>query len=120
MEGKGHGPQGTAAPCALPEQQHPAVLPETQAVSLTPYSMGSQLQRSAVGLQAASSHQVLSICPRITSRDITNKTPLNAAPLGTGLTFPGASISEEQRICLAVTNQPERRFSSKPDDMVPA
>lgn len=107
-------------PCALPEQQHPAVLLETLAISLPMQSVGLRLQRSAVVLRAASSHQVLSICPRITSKDITNKIPLNAAALGTSLTFPGASISEEQRICSALTNQPERRFSSKPDDMVPA
>lgn len=40
--------------------------------------------------------QDLSICPRITSKYIKNKIPLNATSLGAGLTFPGASIPEVQ------------------------
>lgn len=66
------------------------------------------------------SYQDSNICPRITSKYIKNKIPFSITCLGTGLTFPGASSSEVQGNCLAVTNKPEQGISSKPDDTVRA
>lgn len=103
----GNGMQDTARPMCSPKITPPSTASGNTDCLSDLDSMGHQLQRSTAVLRGPLKLcLVLSgpICPRITSKYIKNKIPLNAACLETGLTFPVASISEVQGNSLAVTN----------------